>query len=158
MATLNIYRGALGAETVLATNTNLSALANNARFLSASYNNVQGGGGGGGSIKGMLTFTCTMAVAATANTGFDIYILKSQDGGATYERGGTGYTPALTALVGTFVAPTDTTQSPMMMIVDLPPGLFEVLIVNNGTGQALKTDTGATGSKLTLTPYTDQIV
>lgn len=147
----------IGTETVLATNTNLSALANNALFLSSAFNNVQAGGGGDGYTLCRITATLTMAVAATANTGFSVWFLKSQDGGTTYESGGTAYTPLrLPDLV--FPAPVDTTQRIVMRDVLMPAGFFEVLIKNDGTGQALKTDTASTGSKLTLVPITRQSV
>jgi hypothetical protein len=147
---------ALGTETVLMTNTNLSALANNALFLSAAYNNTQGNTGDG-YVLCRITATLTMAVAATANTGFSLWILKSQDGGTTYEAGGTGYTPLRLPDV-VFPAPVDTTQRIVMRDVWLPAGFLEFLLKNDGTGQALKTDTGSTGSKLTVTPITVQMV
>lgn len=147
----------IGTETILMTNTNLSALANNALFLSAAFNNVQGGGGGDGYTLCRITATLTMAVAAAANTGVSIWFLKSQDGGTTYESGGTAYTPLrLPDLV--IPAPIDTTQRIVMRDVLLPAGFMEVLIKNDGTGQALKTDVTSAGSKLTLVPITRQSV
>jgi hypothetical protein len=147
----------IGAETVLATNTNLSALANNALFLSGVYNNVQGGGAGDGYTLARITATLSMAVAASANTGFPIWFLKSQDGGTTYESGDTAYTP-LRAPDLVIPAPADTTQRFVMRDVIMPVGLFKVLIKNDGTTQALKTDTTATGSKLTIVPITRQSI
>lgn len=155
MAAINEYWGALGTETVLATNTNLSNLANNALFLSSPYNNVQAGGGGGGVTLCRITATITMAVAASASTGFSIWFLKSQDGGTTYESGSTSYTPGRIADL-VIPAPVDTTQRIVMRDVLCPAGFFEVLIKNDGTGQATKTDTTSAGSKLTITPYTIQ--
>lgn len=148
---------ALGTETTLMTNTDLSALANNALVLSAAYNNVQGGGAGDGYVLCRVTLTIAMAVAATANTGIPIWFLKSQDGGTTYEAGGTGYTP-LRAPDLVFPAPVDTTQRIVMLDVMLPAGFLKALLKNDATGQAFKTDTGSTGSKLTITPITDQQV
>lgn len=148
---------ALGTETVLATNTNLSALANNALFLSAAYNNVQGGGGGDGYTLCRITVTITMAVAATTNTGFPIWFIRSQDGGTTYEAGDTGYTPLrMPDLV--IPAPVDTTQRIVMRDVVCPAGFFKALIKNDATGQATKTDTTSAGSKLTITPFTRDAV
>lgn len=155
MTTATQKWGNLGTETVLMANADLSGLANNALVLSAAYNNVQGGGGGDGSIYCRITVTLTMAVAATANTAFSFWFLKSQDGGTTYESGGTGYTP-LKSLDFTVPAPLDTTQR----IVDYdgicPAGFWRLLILNNATGQALKTDVTSAGSKVTVTPYTPQ--
>lgn len=148
---------ALGAETTLMSNTDLSAMANNALVLSSAYNNVQGGGGGDGYVLCRVTATITMAVAATANTGFTIWFLKSQDGGTTYESGSTSYTPLrLPDLV--IPAPVDTTQRVVMRDVPLPAGFLKALMKNDGTGQATKTDTTSAGSKLTIAPITRQAV
>ena len=147
----------IGTETVLMTNTNLSALANNTLFLSSAFNNVQAGGGGGGYTLCRITAILSMAVAATANTGISIWFLKSQDGGTTYESGGTGYTPLrLPDLV--IPAPVDTTQRIIMRDVICPAGFCQVLLKNDGTGQALKTDVTSAGSKLTIVPITRQSV
>lgn len=154
MAVSELY-GALGTETVLISNTNFSALANNALVLSADYNNVQGGGGGGGDILARIRATITMAVGATAGTGFSIWFLKSQDGGTTFERGGTSYTPLRPPDL-VIPAPTDTTQTEIMRDVAIPAGHFKVLVKNDGTGQATKTDTTSAGSQLTITPFTIQ--
>ena len=147
----------IGTETVLMTNTNLSALANNTLFLYSAFNNVQSGGGGSGYTLCRITAILSMAVAATANTGISIWFLKSQDGGTTYESGGTGYTPMrLPDLV--IPAPVDTTQRIIMRDVICPAGFCQVLLKNDGTGQALKTDVTSAGSKLTIVPITRQSV
>lgn len=157
MATMTQKWAALGTETVLMSNTNLSALANNALFLSAAYNNVQGGGGGDGYVLCRITVIITMAVAAAANTGFPIWILKSQDGGTTYEAGGTGYTPLrMPDLV--CPAPVDTTQRVVMFDRYLPAGFIKALMKNDNTGQALKTDTSSAGSLVSITPISPQMV
>ena len=148
--------GALGTETTLMSNSDLSAMANNALVLSSAYNNTQGQTGDGARFA-RLTVTLKMAVAATANTGFSIWFLKSQDGGTTYEAGGTGYTPLRTPDL-VVPAPVDTTQRIVMIDAEIPAGYFKALMKNDGTGQALATDTTATGSKLTITPYTRQSI
>ncbi len=153
--TANVLWGALGTQTVLATNTNLSGLANNDLFLSSAYNNIQGGGGGDQMCR--LEAILTMATGADANTGFSVWFLKLSGDGATYERGGTGYTPP-TRPDAVFPAPTDTVQTPEFLDIPMPAGQFKVLIKNDGTGQALKTDTSSTGSQLAITPFTTQIV
>lgn len=142
----------IGSETVLLSNATTSALANNALLLSSTYNNTIGSTGDGYTIC-RITATITMAVAASANTGISIWFLKSQDAGTTFESGGTSYTPLrLPDLV--IPAPVDTTQRIVMRDVLMPAGLFQVLMKNDSTGQALKTDTGSTGSKLTIVPIT----
>jgi hypothetical protein len=147
----------IGTETVLMTPTNLSALANNALFLSAAYNNVQGGGAGDGYTLCRVKVAIEMAVAAAANTGVSVWFLKSQDGGTTYESGGTAYTPLrVPDLI--IPAPVDTTQRFVMRDVLLPAGFVKVLLKNDATGQALATDTTATGSSLGITPITRQSV
>ena len=157
MAALNELWGALGTETVVMSNSDLSGLANNALFLSAAYNNVQAGGGGGGSVLCRVTFTLTMAVAAAANTGFPFWVLKSPDGGTTYESGSTSYTP-LRMPDCVCPAPVDTTQRVVAFDILLPAGFVKFLLKDDATGQALKTDTSSTGSKVTVTPYTRQMV
>ena len=148
---------AVGTETVLMTPTNLSALANNALFLSGAFNNVQGGGGGDGYTLCRVKAQIEMAVAATANTGVSVWFLKSQDGGTTYESGDTGYTPLrLPDLV--IPAPVDTTPRTVMRDVPMLAGLFKVLLKNDATGQAFKTDAASTGSSLSITPMTRQSV
>jgi hypothetical protein len=143
----------IGTESTLATATNLASLANNTLFLSAAFNNVQAGGGGDGYAMCRVTMIITMAVAATANTGFPIWFIKSQDGGTSYESGDTGYTPLrLPDLV--ISAPVDTTQRTIMRDVLMPVGFFKTLLKNDGTGQAL----AAFGSKLSITPITRQSV
>jgi hypothetical protein len=147
----------IGTESVLMTTTNLSALANNALFLSAAYNNVQAGGSGDGYTLCRVTCKLEMAVAATANTGVSVWFLKSQDGGTTYESGGTAYTPLrLPDLI--IPAPVDTTQRITMRDVLMPCGFFKMLLKNDGTGQAFATDTASTGSQLSITPITRQSV
>jgi hypothetical protein len=147
----------IGTETVVMTATNLSALANNALFLSGDYNNVQAGGVGNGYTIGRIRVNIHMAVAATANTGASIWFLKSNDGGTTYEAGGTGYTPLrMPDLV--IPAPVDTTQRIVMRDVLLPAGHFIVLLKNDGTGQAFATDTTSTGSSLGIVPISRQSV
>lgn len=146
----------IGTETVVMTNTNLSALANNALFLSAAFNNTQGSTGDGYTVC-RITVKVKMNVAATANTGVPIWFVKSQDGGTTYESGDTGYTPLrLPDLV--IPAPVDTTQRFIMRDVLMPAGFFKVLLKNDGTGQAFATDVTAAGSQVTLTPITRQSV
>lgn len=157
MATTTEKWAALGTESIVMTNTNLSALANNALFLSSAYNNVQGGGGGDGYVLCRVTATITMAVAASTATGFSIWILKSQDGGTTYEAGGTGYTPLRNPDL-VIPAPVDTTQRVVMRDILLPAGFMKFLMKNDATGQALKTDATSAGSQLTVTPITYQAV
>jgi len=156
MATNELW-GALGTETVLINNTNFSNLLNNALVLSGDYNNVQGGGGGGGDTLCRLRAILTMAVGASANTGFSVWFLKSTDGGTTWERGGTGFTPQRLPDV-VFPAPTDTTQTEVSRDVLCPAGHFKVLIKNDGTGQATKTDVTSAGSQLSIIPFTRQMV
>lgn len=148
---------ALGTEAVLVSFTNFSALANNALVLSADFNNVQGGGGGDGYVLCRIRAILTMATGASANTGFSVWFLKSSDGGTTWERGGTGYTP-LRAPDVVFPAPTDTTQTEISRDVWLPAGHFKALIKNDGTGQATKTDATSAGSQLSILPLTRQMV
>lgn len=157
MATQNQLWGSLGTQIVVMSNTNLSALANNAGFLSNAVNNVQGGGQGGGSLMCRLEAVLTMAVAASANTGFYVWFLKLSSDGTTYERGGTGYVP-LTQPVAIFPAPVDTTQTPEFYDIPAPAGIFKVLMYNTATGQALKTDTTSAGSQLALSFFTPQSV
>lgn len=142
----------LGTLTTVLTTTNLSALANNALYLSGAYNNTQGNTGDGWPMA-RVTVAIEMNVAAAANTGVAIWFLKSD--GTNTEAGGTSYTPLRNPDL-TAPAPVDTTQRIQQFDVPIPVGNFYVLIKNNGTGQAFKTDTGGTGSFVAMTPITSQ--
>lgn len=146
----------VGSTSTVMTNTNLSALATTALFLSSAYNNLQAGGSGDGYTKARIEFTLTMATAATANTGFALWILKSNDN-STFEAGSTSYTPLRLPDV-VCPAPVDTTQRVVSFDVDLPVGYLKFLIKNDSTGNSLKTDVTSAGSQVTVTPYTRQMV
>ena len=153
---------ALSTETPLISNAAFSNLLNNTAVTSAVFNNTQasgtvGAGGVGGDVFATLKFILVMAVGASANTGFTVWVLRSLDGGATYDSG-TAVFMATQPARTTVGAPTDTTQMQATRDIMLPPGFIKFLVKNDGTGQATKTDATATGSSMTITTYSRQSV
>jgi hypothetical protein len=146
--------------------TELNALANNARALSSVinsngvYDNTAGTGAsattGDGYERGYVQFVPGGAFggAPTANTSVDVYFLKSPDGGTTFEGGGSSLTPprspdvSLPLTVNTAAADNTITR-----VCWLPSVKFKILLVNNGTGQALP----ASGNTIKLWPATDNV-
>jgi hypothetical protein len=132
--------------------TELNSMASGARVLSAAFNNVIGGGGTDGYTHLMLHMAPDFASLPTANTGFSVWILRSADGGTTYEDGGTALQPARP--YDGFLAINSTIDPQVVScIVPIPPGHFKVLI-SNGSGQSLP----SSGSTLKGAAYTLDLV
>jgi len=135
----------LGPTVDVITNTELSALANNTTVTGATpYDNSAG------NLYAELTLTITMNIAATAGTGFLVWVHRSYDG--TNFESITAVFFAIKPANYSFGAPTNTTQITLTHLIQLSPGKTKYSIQNNGTGQATKTDTTSAGSKLTITP------
>ena len=132
--------------------TGLNALANNSLAISSAFDNTIGATGDG-SLLCDIELVVTYGTAATANTGCSVWFLQSQDG-TNYEDGGTGTTPKRTPDVVLAVDTVTTGQRLIRKSIPLPPGLFKVLLKNDGTGQAM----AATGNTLKIRPYTARIV
>jgi hypothetical protein len=151
----------IGTEVTLLTGTwssgtagTINGLTNNSGAISAAYNNTAGSTSNGAPL-GRFKFVQVMGTGATANTAFSLYILKSSDGGTTYESG-TGVTsPVIPNRAPDLVIPANTTTTAATTSYDIPipAGYFEVLLINNGTGQSL----ASSGNSLTLTPITYQM-
>ena len=151
---MSVTKFIVGAESGIFTGANLNALANNALALSADQNNVAGGGGLDGYEKATFKVQYKYAVAPTSNAGFNVWLLRSVDNGASYEDGGTSAAP-VRAPDGFVPVFTDTSMHSGMCDLFLYPGHFKVLLQNGG-GQALTSS--STDNVATLTPYTDQLV
>jgi hypothetical protein len=130
----------------------MDALANNSLAISAAINNTQGGDTDGYTLA-LLVLTVDFVSAPTAGTACSVWLLRSGDGGSTYEDGGTSTTPART-FDGQLPLLASTAAQTVSCIVQLPPGYFKVLLKNDGTGQAFP----SSGSLLKLTPYTSELV
>lgn len=74
-----------------------------------------------------------------ANTAVSVWILRQVDGGTNYEDGGTSVTPARPPDMVFALNPVSTAQRVALPAIDLPPGLFKVLVKNDGTGVTMNT-------------------
>ncbi len=142
----------IGTATNLLT-TELNAIANNgyASAVGTAYNNTLGSTGNG-ATRCRLELFITFAAAPTANTAVVVYLMKSADGGSTYEP-----TPSATIAPGSalqVVFPVNSGQAATRGVqdIDCPPGLFRATVKNDGTGQAAT----ASGHTLKVTPITLQ--
>jgi hypothetical protein len=134
----------------------LNAMANNALVAGSDYNNVQGGGGGDGYVFARLTLSWKFQVNPTANTGFSLWFLKSNDNGTTFEDGSSSATPPRQPDVVFGPLPADTNAHVMMRDVMIPAGHWKPLLKNDGTGQTLTANN--TDNVLSITPLTAQFV
>jgi hypothetical protein len=101
-----------------------------------------------------LQLAVTFAVAPTAGTVVEVYLLPSLDGGSTYADGSTSILAQSSLYVGGFaVRAVTTAQNMVLRGVALPAGLFKYQ-VQNTTNQAFP----ASGSTLTRNPYQLQSV
>lgn len=136
----------LGTQTSLLT-TGLNSLANNARAISAAFDNTIGQTGDGYTLCD-VELVVTYGTAPTANTGCSVWFLGSQDG-TNYEDGDASTTPARAPDV-VFPLRAVTTAQRIIRRVWLPWGLMKVLLINDGTGQAM----AASGNTLKVRPVT----
>ncbi len=91
-----------------------------------------------------------MGGVPTANTAFDLWLLRQPDG-TNYEDGGVSVTPTRSPDVWFPIRAVSTAQR-IVRVCELPPGLFIALVRNNATGQAL----AATLNTLKVRPFTPQ--
>lgn len=142
MAKYTAYRAGANALT-----TELNALANGARAVSAALldNSVNL------DFWADFVLAVTFAVAPTANTTCDLYLLPAADG--TNAADGSGaVAPQPVLLAGSFeLRAVTTAQRLTLRGVALPPGKFNALLVNN-SGQAFP----ATGSTVVMYGYQTQ--
>lgn len=134
------YRGIANAMT-----TELNALAaSTGKAISPAIDNTANG-----DLFDDLELTVTFAVAPTAGTVVEVYLLPSLDGGSTYADGSSTVTPQASLFAGGFtVRALTTVQRLMLRGIALPPGFFKYL-VQNTTNQAFP----ATGSTLERNSY-----
>lgn len=96
-----------------------------------------------------LQLSVTFAVAPTAGTVVELYLLPSIDAGTDYPDGSTAIAPQSALFVAGFtVRAVATAQKMITRGVALPPGLFKYLLINT-TNQAFP----ASGSTLERSPY-----
>jgi hypothetical protein len=97
---------------------------------------------------GEFVLAVTYAVAPTANTTVDLYLVPSVDN-STYADGGGAVAPSINYYAGSFTLRAVTTaQKIAIRGAVLPPDLFKV-VVFNGAGQAMP----ATGTTVQMNPY-----
>lgn len=141
----------LGTPVDVISNAELSGLASGSIITGATtYDNSAG------VCFAFLTFTCAMNIAATAGTNFLVWVHTSIDG--TNFESVTAVYFAIKPAKWSFGAPTSTGQVVSTQLIQLMPGKQKYSMSNNATGQATKTDTTATGSKLQITPVGRQAV
>jgi hypothetical protein len=139
----------VGSQTTLLT-TELNGLINNSLALGAVFNNLQGQTGGGYTFCD-VELVVTYGTAPAANTGISFWFLGSQDG-TNFEDGSTSITPGRMPDV-VFPLRAVTTAQRILRRTWLPWGLWQPLVKNDGTGQAL----AASGNTLKIRPVTRQI-
>ena len=126
--------------------TELNSLANNASVLSSAITITSTGF----LLAEFELFINGMGGTPTANTAFDLWLLRRPDG-TNYEDGGVSVTPTRSPDLWFPIRAVSTAQR-IVRVCELPPGLFIALIRNNGTGQALS----ASANTLKVRPYTTQ--
>ena len=139
--------------TLVTVTITLDALANNARAISAALGSDAPPSGNEAPLLADFELVVDYATNPTALTPIDCYIVRAVDG-TNYVDGDASNAPAPQNYVGSFVV--RATTSPMRLglyDVPLPPGLFKVVIHNNGTGQAF-----STGCSLKYRPHSVRAV
>ena len=142
----------LGSQTTLLS-TELNSLAASAWTAAGSaFDNTQGATGDG-YILCDIELVCTLAANATANTGFMLWLLRSQDG--------TNYEDTPTSTVGLNRAPdaflpytTGQTTTRVCVQALLPPGKFKPVGQNTDASHAMS----ASGNTIKIRPIARQQV
>ena len=128
-----------------ALSADLNSLANNALALSAA---ITLSTGEPGYQRCEAELVVTFGTAPTANTACVVWLLREIDG-TNYEDGSSTVTPTRNPdLVFTLRAVT--TAQRIVVIGDLPPGSFKVLLRNDGTTQTM----ASSGNTLKIRPVT----
>lgn len=126
--------------------TELNSLATTGTATSAAINN---------SSDGLLIADLELNItygggAPTAKSRIECYLVRSVDGGTTYED-----VPPAGGLVGSWVLEAVTTaQKLIIRAVMLPPGFYKVHVVAKTTGATAN----SSGNTVKLLPYTEQQV
>jgi hypothetical protein len=140
----------LGSQTTLAT-TALNSQANNALVACTVFDNTIGQTGDGYTLCDVELFV-TFGTNPTANTGFALWFLGTQDG-TNYEDGDSSTTPARLP-DAVFPVRAVTTAQRIIRRMRLPWGKVTPLLKNDGTGQS----TAASGNTLKVRPVTREVV
>ena len=131
--------------------TELNGLANNTNVVTTSvFNNTQGGGGGDGYTLCNVELVVQFVSAPTAGTGVSVWFLARPDG-TNDEDGSASVTPARQQDVVIPVRPVSTAQR-INRRAWLPWGNFDLLLRNDGTGQAFV----PSGNTLKIGPATPE--
>lgn len=133
MSNILLAPSSRGGQPVTLLNT-AAALASAAAALSATLAN-----GASLDLYADLQFDGTFAAAPTVNTTLDVYFVRSLDG-ANFEDAAGGAAPVLpqNGFVGSFVVrAVGTAQRMIIPQILLPPNDFQIILVNNATGQSI---------------------
>jgi len=122
--------------------TELNSLANNALNISSSYSSSAG------FLFAELELLVTYGTNPTANTAVVVWLLRAPDG-TNFEDGGTSVTP-IRGPDAVFPLRAVTTAQRIVRRVVIPPGTFQALLKNDGTGQTM----AASGNTLKILPFT----
>lgn len=160
----SIIKELLGTAATLLS-TELNSLANNSSVISSVINsngvfdNTAGTGSssttGDGYERGYLTLhLAALAGSPAGNTSIDIYLIKSLDGGTTYEDGSSSILPTARPDVQFSLDASRATAQTLTRLVFLPACKFKILARNNGTAQTL----ASSANTVILVPATDEVV
>lgn len=130
--------------------TELNSLANNALAVGGTPFDNTAGQTGDGSVLCDVELVVTFGTGPNATSGLSIWFLGTQDG-TNYEDGSSSVAPARNADLFIPVRSVTTAQRIMRRAV-LPPGKFEVLAKNDGTGQSM----ASSGNTIKIRPSTYQ--
>lgn len=148
MATQKWISGAVSNADIAGFTTALNSLANDAAVLSSEYDNTSDR-----DVYADILFNIAgHGTAPTADRTHDLYIVRTIDGGSTYEDYSASRPPAYGS-VGSFVLDnTSGAQKHVIPGVLLPPGKFKLLLVNK-SGYAL----ASSGNTVKWTTYNLQV-
>ncbi len=128
--------------------TELNSLANNSNVVTTTpFDNTQGSTGDGYTMA-EIELVVQFGTAPTSGTGVSVWFLRRPDG-TNYEDGSASITPARMADVTIPVRNVNTAQRIVREFI-LPPGVCQILLRNNGTGQPF----AATNNTLKIRPVT----
>ena len=125
--------------------TELNSLASGSLALGAAFDNTSGG-----YPFCDLEFVFSFGTNPTASSGLSFWFLVTQDG-TNYEDGGSSLTPAR---IPDCYCPVEVNTATQRIVIRsaLPAGMFQPLLKNDATGQAL----AASSNTVKLRPFTYQ--
>lgn len=131
--------------------TELNSLTTTGSAISSAVNNTTNG-----DLYMDVELSITYGTNPTAGSLIELYVVRSVDGGSTYEDGSTtGPIVPASGYAGAFVLRAVTTTQVMVIPgVSVPPGYFKVMVYARTTGQTA----AASGNTLRALMYGEQVV